>query len=72
MKQNIGSLDKIVRVSFSLIVAFLYLTNQITETTALVLGLLAGILLLTTFFGFCPIYGVCRISTRENKETTQQ
>jgi hypothetical protein len=71
MKQNLGTFDKILRISFSIIVALLYFTNQIEGTIALVLGLLSTIFLLTSLIGYCPIYGVCHISTRKNKETAR-
>lgn len=72
MKQNLGSLDRIFRILFSIIVAILYFTNQIEGTTAVVLGVLSVVLLLTSIIGFCPLYGVCNISTRERKEAHQQ
>ena len=56
MKKNIGSTDKIVRIVLAAVIAILYFTSVITGTVALVLGVLAGVFLLTSFINFCPLY----------------
>ncbi len=63
MKPNMGTLDKIIRVLVAIIVAGLYFTNQITGTVAIVLLVVAGVFILTSFIGFCPLYLPFRIST---------
>ena len=67
MKQNIGSIDKIVRVLVAVVIGILYFTDQITGTTAVILGLLAIVLLLTSAFGFCPLYWPLKLSTIKKK-----
>lgn len=56
MKKNMGSTDRISRIIFALVIGFLYYTNAIEGTAALVLGVLAIIFLLTSFISFCPLY----------------
>ncbi len=69
MKKNIGSLDRILRIVAAVIVGLLYATNQISGTGALLLGLVAGILLITSFVSVCPLYIPLRLSTlRKNQE----
>jgi len=63
MKKNMGSADKIVRVLFAIIIAILYFTNQITGAAAIVLGVFAVVLLLTSVMGFCPLYSMIKLST---------
>jgi hypothetical protein len=65
MKQNMGSVDRALRVIAALIVAILYFTDQITGTIAVVLGILAVIFLLTSIIGFCPIYAPFKFSTKK-------
>jgi hypothetical protein len=65
MKKNIGSLDRIARILFAPVVAVFYLRNQISGTTAIVLGLVAAILLLTAVVGTCPIYLATKLSTKK-------
>ena len=70
MKKNIHSTDRIIRLLFAAVVAVLYLTNVITGTLAVVLGVVAIVLAATAFINFCPIYYVLGISTK--KKTAEQ
>ena len=64
MKQNMGNVDKMVRIVVAIIIAALYFTNQITETAAIILLVLAGIFIVTSFISFCPLYLPFGISTK--------
>ena len=64
MKQNMGNVDKIVRIVAAIIIAALYFTNQITGTAAIILLVLAGIFIVTSFVSFCPLYLPFGISTK--------
>ncbi len=64
MKKNMGTVDRVLRVLIAVVVGVLYLSGQITGTAAIILGIVAGIFLLTGFVGFCPLYAPFRISTR--------
>lgn len=66
MKKNMGSVDRIIRVLFAVVVALLYFTDQITGTLAIVLGVLAVILLATSVVSFCPIYAALKLSTKKS------
>jgi len=68
MKQNMGSIDKIVRVLVAVAIAILYFTNQITGTAAIILGIFAVIFLLTSAIGFCPLYSALKLSTIKKKD----
>ena len=56
MKKNMGSTDKIIRILIALVIGFLYYTETIKGTTAIVLGAFAIIFLITSFISFCPLY----------------
>ncbi len=66
MKKNVGSADRIIRALFAVVVALLYLTDQISGTLAIVLGTLAVILLATSVVSFCPIYAALKLSTKKS------
>jgi hypothetical protein len=66
MKKNMGAADKIIRILLAIIVVLLYYLNVISGTVAVVLLVLAGIFILTSFIGFCPLYVPFRINTRKN------
>jgi Na+(H+)/acetate symporter ActP len=69
MKQNMGSLDRVLRICVALVIAVLYFTDQMSGTAAIVLGLLAVIFVVTSFIGFCPLYVPLKFSTRKSKKT---
>ncbi len=65
MKQNMGKIDKVVRIIIATVIAILYFTNQISGTLGIVLLLFAIVLLLTSFISFCPLYLPFGINTKE-------
>jgi hypothetical protein len=67
MKKNMGTVDKVVRILAAVIIAGLYFANIISGTVAIILLILAGIFILTSFMSFCPLYLPFRISTRKKK-----
>ena len=67
MKQNMGTIDRIVRLIAVAIVAALYFTGQISGTVAIVLGVLAVIFLVTSLIGWCPLYVPLKLSTRKGE-----
>lgn len=68
MKKNIGNADKTIRIIAASIIGLLYFTEQISGTTAIILLILAGIFILTSFIGFCPLYLPFGISTRKKEK----
>ena len=68
MKKNIGSVDRVIRILAAIIIAILYFTGQITGTAAIVLGILAIVLLLTSFISFCPLYAPFNFSTKKEEK----
>ncbi len=68
MKNNMHTIDRIIRVLFAVIVAVLYYKGTVTGALAYVLIAVAAILLLTSLVNFCPLYSVFGISTRKNSK----
>jgi hypothetical protein len=68
MKPNMGNADKLLRILVAIVILGLYFINVITGTLAIILLLLAGILILTSFFSFCPLYLPFGISTRKKTQ----
>jgi flagellar biosynthesis protein FliQ len=68
MKANMGTVDKIIRILVAIVIAGLYFTNQITGTAAIVLLIIAGAFILTSFMSFCPLYLPFGISTRKKEK----
>jgi hypothetical protein len=65
MKKNVGTADKVVRILAAFIIAALYYADKISGTTAIVLLVLAGVFILTSFMSFCPLYLPFGLSTRK-------
>ena len=63
MKKNMGALDRGLRIAAAIIIAILYLAGSISGVTAIILGIIAVIFLLTGLFAFCPLYLPLGIST---------
>jgi hypothetical protein len=63
MKKNVGSIDKVIRLIAAAIIAVLFFTHVINGTLGIVLLVIAGVLLLTSFVGLCPLYLVMGINT---------
>ena len=66
MKNNMGSADRIIRVTVALLVALFYFTGAISGITAIVLGVLAVAFILTSFAGTCPLYLPLGLSTKKD------
>jgi hypothetical protein len=67
MKKNVGTADKVVRILAAFIIAALYYADKISGTTAIVLLVLAGVFILTSFMSFCPLYLPFGLSTRKKE-----
>ena len=63
MKKNMGSTDRIIRIIIAAIFAILYFTGTVTGTIGLVLLILGGVFVLTSFMSFCPLYTIFGMST---------
>ncbi len=68
MKKNMGGMDRIIRVLLAALVAVLFFTDVIGGTLGIILLVLAGIFLITSFVSFCPVYWPFGISTRAGKK----
>jgi Flp pilus assembly protein TadB len=63
MKQNMGGMDRTVRIIVALLIGVLAYTGVINGTLAIILLVLAAVFVLTSFVSFCPLYLPFGIST---------
>ena len=68
MKKNVNSTDKVIRILLAVVLGVLILTNQVAGTLAIIFGVLAVVLLLTSFLSFCPIYALLNISSLKKSD----
>lgn len=67
MKKNMGTADRLIRILVAVIAVILFVTDTVSGTAGIIMLAAAGIFLLTSFAGFCPLYVPFRISTRKKK-----
>ena len=64
MQKNMGTADRLIRSLAAVAVGVLYFTGTFSGTVAAVLGVFAGIFLLTSLVAWCPMYAPLGVSTR--------
>lgn len=68
MTKNMGGTDKAIRLVIAAIIAILYITDTISGTLAIILGIFAIIFALTSLVSFCPLYTLVGINTCATKK----
>lgn len=63
MKKNMGNTDRLIRIVLAVIFAVLYFTNTVQGTVGIILLVLGGVFLLTSFISFCPLYTLIGLNT---------
>ena len=63
MKKNMGTIDRLLRVLVAIAIFILYYFGTISGTLAIILLVVAGIFILTSFISFCPLYALFGIKT---------
>lgn len=69
MKQNMGTIDKIVRVLIALVIVGLWYYGVIGGLLATILLILSGIFILTSIVGVCPLYFPFKINTKSSSRS---
>ncbi|NTW32717.1 MAG: DUF2892 domain-containing protein [Bacteroidetes bacterium] len=67
MKKNMGTVDRAIRIIIALIFIVLLITVHFSCVAAIILGVLAGVLIITSLIGFCPLYHPFGIHTLRTK-----
>jgi hypothetical protein len=67
MKKNMGVIDRVVRILIAVVVVVLFFTHVISGILAIILLILAGIFVITSLIGFCPLYLLFSLSTRKKE-----
>jgi hypothetical protein len=67
MNLNMGTIDRIIRIALAITVAILIYLKTLTGVAAIILGIFAGVFLLTSIIGTCPAYLPFKISTKKKK-----
>lgn len=68
MKKNMGTADRIIRSAAAIAFGLLYFTGTVTGTWGIVLLVLGGVFVLTSFVGTCPLYSLLGMNTCPAKQ----
>ena len=71
MKNNIGTLDKTLRILFSVVFGVLFLGGFVSGFGAIIGFAVVGQLLLTSMVSYCPVYNFLGINTIRRSETNR-
>ncbi len=63
MTLNMGKADRAIRPLLAIVFIALYFTGTVTGTVGIVLLVLAGVFLLTSVVGLCPLYSLLGINS---------
>ena len=63
MNRNMGIADRSIRILAAIAIAILYFTHILSGTVAIILLIIAGVFILTSFIGNCPLYSLLGIRT---------
>jgi len=70
MRANVGVYDQGIRTLLAIAIAALFYFRIVEGTVAQVLLIVAGVLVLTSLFGFCPFYKLFHIDTAHTHSST--
>jgi hypothetical protein len=68
MKKNVSTIEKVIRILIAAIFIVLFATKVVTGTLGIVLLAVAGIFILTSLIGWCPIWAAFGVSTTGKKQ----
>jgi hypothetical protein len=68
MKKNMGTIDKVIRILITVVIAILFFTKVISGILGIVLLAMAVVFVLTSLISFCPLYWPFGISTTKKQE----
>jgi len=71
MKKNIGTTDRVIRLSMTLVLIILNLARIITGFWAVIAWIVAAVFLITAWMGSCPLYSILGINSCPLKKNSQ-
>ena len=61
MKKNMGNADRIIRLLLAVVLIYLYSSDTVTGLTGIILFILGAVFIVTSIFGYCPLYSLLGI-----------
>ncbi len=67
MSLNVGSVDRVLRLVIGVLFILAKIANWVGGGWGWALAIIGVVLIITALVGYCPLYGVCGISTSGRK-----
>jgi hypothetical protein len=67
MPNNMGTIDRVLRILVAVSFTILFFLNIISGSIAIILLIVAAALIITSIIGFCPLYWPLKINTSKKK-----
>jgi hypothetical protein len=67
MKNNVGTVDKVIRILIAFVVVVLYFSHFISGVLTITLLVLSAVLVATSLLSFCPIWFALGLSTKKKE-----
>jgi hypothetical protein len=64
LQQNVGSVDRVIRVVLGIVLLALALTQVLTSALAVIAIIVGVVLIVTAVFSFCPLYAAFKLNTK--------
>lgn len=71
MQKNMGSFDRTLRIILAIVLGILILTGQLSGIASIILGIIAVVILITGFVGYCPLYAPFKFRTLEKEKSNE-
>jgi hypothetical protein len=68
MKNNLGSLNRIIRLSIAIIILTLYFTHETSRGLTLVSLFVTNLFIITSLYGYCPFYFLFEVSENNSQK----
>ena len=68
MKRNMGTTDKLIRLTIAIVLIVLYWRQVLTDTWGIIALVVALVFTLTSLISFCPLYTIFGIKTCKKEE----
>lgn len=63
MKQNVGGIDKMIRIFIAIVCSVLFITGTVSGTVGYIVLAVGAIMLGTAMLNFCPLYRIFGLNT---------
>lgn len=67
-RQNLGRIDRIVRIAIAAVFALLHYTGAVSDQAGMILLAIAIVLLATSILHYCPLYRLFKLDTRKAED----